>query len=261
MWLTTVDGFFSIVNKSPDGDDYLLVRTRDEQSLIDMKERIVDLARTSDQSVLVKRGQEEGIMWNGRFWLGDRRSGAGTDYEWRMSIPRELLMGYFNIAVIDLSYRNFKDHAADVWGERFGESSHHRLTALSRVWAAVAEHWPRAVKHIGGASHGESDLDTLLQRAVNCRQASASDGKWVAQLVQGDPVFSPNMIVQVWLRGTHMFDARMSTVNSKWRAVDHVIPVDPGQVFTSDREDLRRITAGAYEDDGIGYEALFGQGG
>jgi hypothetical protein len=38
-----------------------------------------------------------------------------------------------------------------------------------------------------------------------------------------------------------------------------VFPVDPGQVFTSDREDLRRITAGAYEDDGIGYEELFGQ--
>ena len=159
MWLTTVDGFFSIVNKSPEGDDCLLVRARDEQSLIDMKERIVDSARTSDQSVLVKRGQEEGIMWNGRFWVGERRSGAGTDYEWRMSIPRELLMGYFNLAVIDLSYMNFKDHAADVWGERFGESSHHRVAALARVWAAVAEHWPRVVKHVGGANERESDVD------------------------------------------------------------------------------------------------------
>ena len=255
MWLTTVDGFFSIVNKSPDGDDYLLVRTRDEQSLIDMKERIVDLARTSDESVLVKRGQEEGIMWNGRFWLGDRRSGAGTDYEWRMSIPRELLMGYFNIAVIDLSYRNFKDHAADVWGERFGESSHHRLTALSRVWAAVAEHWPRVVKHVGGASQEESDLDTLVQRAVEHRRASTSDGKWVALLVQGDPVFDREMMVEVWHHGTLMFACRMG---SGLPATHGVFPVDPGQVFTSDREDLRRITAGAYEDDGIGYEELFG---
>jgi len=258
MWLTTVDGFFSIVNKSPDGDDYLLVRTRDEQSLIDMKERIVEFARTSDESVLVKRGEEEGLMWDGRFWVGDRRSGAGTDYEWRMSIPRELLMEYFNLAVIDLSYRNFKDHAADVWGERFGESSHHRLTALSRVWAAVAEHWPRAVKHIGGASQEESDLDTLLQRAVNCRQASASNGKWVAQLVQGDPVFSPNMIVQVWHHGTHMFDARMGLRSHELSAREYVIPVDSGQVFTSDREDLRRITDGAYAE-GIDYEELFGQ--
>jgi hypothetical protein len=174
-----------------------------------------------------------------------------------MSIPRELLMGYFNLAVIDLSYRNFKDHAADVWGERFGESSHHRLTALSRVWAAVAEHWPRAVKHIGGASQEESDLDTLLQRAVNCRQASASDGKWVAQLVQGDPVFSPNMIVQVWHHGTHMFDARMGLRSHELSAREYVIPVDSGQVFTSDREDLRRITDGAYAE-GIDYEELFG---
>ena len=157
MWLTTVDGFFSIVNKSPDG--YLLVRTRDEQSLIDMKERIVDFARTSDESVLVKWKQEEGVMWNGRFWLGDRRSNAGTDYEWRMTIPRELLMAYFNLAVIDLSYKNFKSHAAGVWGERFGESSHHRVAALARVWAAVAEHWPRVVKHVGGANERESDVD------------------------------------------------------------------------------------------------------
>ncbi len=256
MWLTTVDGFFSIVNKSPDGDDYLLVRARDEQSLIDMRERIVDSARTSDQSVLVKRGQEEGIMWNGRFWVGERRSGAGTDYEWRMSIPRELLMGYFNLAVIDLSYMNFKDHAADVWGERFGESSHHRLTALSRVWAAVAEHWPRVVKHVGGASQEESDLDTLIQRAVEYRRASASDGEWQARLVQGDPVFDAEMLVEVWHHGTHMFDCRMGL--SGMPASAGVTPVDPGYGSTSDRCGVRRITEGAYVE-GIGYNELYGE--
>ena len=144
MWLTTVDGFFSIVNKSPDGDDYLLVRARDEQSLIDMKERIVEFARTSDESVLVKRGQEEGLMWNGRFWLGDRRSGAGTDYEWRMSIPRELLMGYFNLAVIDLSYTNFKSVAEFRWTERHGEDvGIRRAIALGEVWERIHLLWPR----------------------------------------------------------------------------------------------------------------------
>jgi hypothetical protein len=144
MWLTTMDGFFSIVNKPPEGDDHLLVHSRDEQSLIDMKERIVEFVKTSDESVLVKRGQEEGIMWNGRFWLGDRRSGAGTDFEWRMSIPRELLMAYFNLAVIDLSYTNFKSVAEFHWTERHGEDvGTRRAIALGEAWERIHLLWPR----------------------------------------------------------------------------------------------------------------------
>ena len=161
MWLTTVDGFFSVVNKSPDGDDYLLVRARDEQSLIDMRARIVDSARTSDQSVLVKRGQEEGIMWNGRFWVGERRSGAGTDYEWRMSIPRELLMGYFNLAVIDLSYMNFKDRCARDWAEECEpDIAQRRVLTLTEIWSTVERLWPK--RSSGHPSLGESEERPVL---------------------------------------------------------------------------------------------------
>ena len=43
-----------------------------------------------------------------------------------------------------------------------------------------------------------SNLSNLVQDAVNHRQASASNGKWVAVLVQGDPVFDLGMVVEVF---------------------------------------------------------------
>ena len=101
-----------------------------------------------------------------------------------------------------------------------------------------------------------SNLSNLVQDAVEYRRASASDGKWVAVLVQGDPVFDAEMLVEVWHHGTHMFDCRMGL--SGMPASAGVTPVDPGRGSASDRDDVRRITEGAYVE-GIGYEELFGQ--
>ena len=102
-----------------------------------------------------------------------------------------------------------------------------------------------------------SNLSSLVQDAVNHRQASASDGKWVAHLVWGDPVFSPQMIVQVWHHGTHMFDAHMGLRSHELSAREHVVPVDSGHGSTSDRCGVRRITEGAYGES-IGYKELYG---
>ena len=144
MWLTTVDGFFSIVDKSPEGDDWLLVRARDEQSLIDMKQRMVDFVKNNDVGALVKTPSDEGIMWQGRFWMGERREGAGTDYEWRMDVPRALLMGYFNLTVDDLHYSNFKSAAEFRWTERHGEHvGTMRAIAIGEVWEQIHSLWPR----------------------------------------------------------------------------------------------------------------------
>jgi len=102
-----------------------------------------------------------------------------------------------------------------------------------------------------------SNLSNLVQDAVNHRQASASDGKWVATLVWGDPVFSPQMVVQVWHHGTHMFDAHMGLRSHELSAREHVVPVDSGHGSTSDRCGVRRITEGAYGES-IGYKELYG---
>jgi hypothetical protein len=99
-----------------------------------------------------------------------------------------------------------------------------------------------------------SNLSNLLQDAVNHRQASASNGKWVAVLVQGDPVFDLGMVVEVFHHGTHMFDASMGCIGQSAHVA--VTPVDPGHGSTSDRCGVRRITEGAYVD-GIGYKELY----
>jgi len=101
-----------------------------------------------------------------------------------------------------------------------------------------------------------SNLSNLIQDAVEYRRASASAGKWVAVLVQGDPVFDRAMIVEVWHHGTHMFDARMG--HKDFTASEAVTPVDPGYGSTSDRCGVRRITEGAYVE-GIGYKELYGE--
>ena len=105
-----------------------------------------------------------------------------------------------------------------------------------------------------------SNLSSLVQDAVEYRQASASNGKWVAHLVRGDPVFDPEMLVQVWHHGTHMFDCRVIPFGLSFSgpsAKEGVAPVDSGHGSTSDRCGVRRITAGAYGDDGIGYKELY----
>ena len=101
-----------------------------------------------------------------------------------------------------------------------------------------------------------SNLSNLIQDATEYRRASASDGKWVAVLVQGDPVFDRAMIVEVWHHGTHMFDACMGQKGRS--ASEAVTPVDPGYGSTSDRCGVRRITEGAYVE-GIGYKELYGE--
>ena len=99
-----------------------------------------------------------------------------------------------------------------------------------------------------------SNLSNLLQDAVDHRQASASNGKWVAVLVQGDPVFDLGMIVEVFHHGTHMFDAAMGQPGQSAQVA--VTPVNPGYGSTSDRCGVRRITEGAYVE-GIGYKELY----
>ena len=144
MWLTTLDGMYSIVDKTTEGPSYVCVRARDEDSLIRMRDRVVDFAKTNENSVYVKTGPEDGLMWQGRFWMGKRVHGGGSDYEWRMSIPRELLMGYFNLTVIGLSYTNFKEQCASDWAlDHESDIALRRLITLTEIWSVWERLWPK----------------------------------------------------------------------------------------------------------------------
>ena len=149
MWLTTQDGFYSIADKSTEGSDYVCVRSHDEGSLIQMRDRIVEFARKNDKSVYVKAGAEDGLMFRGRFWIGRREHyedvpDRGDHYEWRMSIPRDLLMAYFNLAVMDITYANFEARCQSEWGSSCNSDiAQRRMLALEDMSHRVDLLWPK----------------------------------------------------------------------------------------------------------------------
>ena len=149
MWLTTEDGFYSIADKSTEGSDYACVRSHDEASLIRMRDRIVEFAKTNDRSVYVKTGAEDGLMYRGRFWIGKREHyedvpDRGDEYEWRMSTPRDLLMAYFNLAVTDLTYVSFEDRCRETWRETCNSDIvQRRMITLEEVAYRFDLLWPK----------------------------------------------------------------------------------------------------------------------
>jgi len=145
MWLTTLDGMYSIVDKAIEGPEYLCVRSRDEDSLIRMRNRIIDSAKSNDESVYVKTGPNDGVMCQGQFWTGRRLQDAGTDYEWRMSVPHELISVWMGLILAEVTYNNFKDECYNDWSERCDPSvTHKRMNALTEVWYVMDRLWPRA---------------------------------------------------------------------------------------------------------------------
>jgi len=144
MWLFTEDGYFSVMQERTDVQDVLYIRARDEQSLCALRERLVSQVRDTSQGVYIKTGGTDGIMHRGKFWVGTIDAYTGTDYEYRMEIPRELFMAYLTLTVDGINYRNFKDRAHHVWEEAWGlPLANARSSALTEVWGTMASIWPR----------------------------------------------------------------------------------------------------------------------
>ena len=144
MWITSLDGHYSIQDDSPDGQTYLSVYAYDLDSLHSMRRRVIDYAKTNDQSVYVKSGTNEGVMWQGRFWMGAITDGRDSEYPWRMSIPRDLLLNWFVLYTDDLDYTKFMDECSDVWEKTCDQDVYERREiALGAVYSSVDELWPR----------------------------------------------------------------------------------------------------------------------
>ena len=144
MWVTTLDGMYSIADKAANREEDVCVRTRDEASLLRLRKRVVEFAKTNETGVYVKTGPEDGVMWHGRFWTGKRKAHAGTDYEWRMDIPRNLLSSYLSLCVEDLDYSNFKNACENKWYEVCDDASaRRRMMTLTQMWVAWEGLWPR----------------------------------------------------------------------------------------------------------------------
>lgn len=99
MWIFTTIGFFSIVQKR--GDELLTVRARARK----------DLDALRSQYLLS---------------LSETVEGAGTDYRYRATVPRENLAEAMSLIVVDVTYSNFKSEVARRAGPG-RESLYHRV--------------------------------------------------------------------------------------------------------------------------------------
>ncbi len=107
MWLITTDGFYSVVDKTPGGvGDELTVRARCAADLDRLRERLPALSET--------------------------RTGAGTDYPHRASVPKERFAAAVAAIATDIDYSNFKNEVAVRRGRRHAH-------VLADVWHALLQ--------------------------------------------------------------------------------------------------------------------------
>jgi len=111
MWVMFEDGFVSAVQDRDDAA-ILRIRSRDRRSL----DIMLDKLRLVGQDV-------EGL---------EPITAEGTDYRWRVIMPRELF-GIFLLEVADeISYPNFKDQVTRTRGKKWHD-------AFMNVWVAMLD--------------------------------------------------------------------------------------------------------------------------
>jgi len=108
MWIMTVDGAYSITDKTSVVGNYLLVEAVDKESLLAMGQRIIDATKETPEGVYIKSADKEGVMWRGKFMMFTPEYNDDATYlQWQMEMPIELLMVYMTIAFDDVEYDNF----------------------------------------------------------------------------------------------------------------------------------------------------------
>lgn len=132
MWLFNEDGFFSITTTEKgnprkldaDGEHFVCVRSRDEDSLTALLNQAVQRGDPTDRGI-----------------VSQSLHGVGTDYSHRAILAKDELGRYLDdYANTRLTYRSFKDGMADRWS---GRADHiQRLLTLQEVWWACRDHWP-----------------------------------------------------------------------------------------------------------------------
>jgi 8-oxo-dGTP pyrophosphatase MutT (NUDIX family) len=105
MWIFTVIGFFSIVQKP--GTDFLTVRTRAKGDLDALRERYLPS-------------------------LSPTAAKGGTDYPWRATVDHAAFAEAMKHMVLDVTYDNYKSAVASAQGKA-------RAHAYHDVWAALLD--------------------------------------------------------------------------------------------------------------------------
>ncbi len=106
MWLITNFGFFSVVQKP--GDDQLTIRARARKDLEALRKKYIPD-------------------------LGEILTNAGTDYQYRVKVPREIFAEAMKSIVLDIDYSNFKNAVAKKQGHKRAGVYHDLWSSLWRI--------------------------------------------------------------------------------------------------------------------------------
>ncbi|MCL5670049.1 MAG: hypothetical protein M1423_01935 [Acidobacteria bacterium] len=106
MWIVTNFGFFSVVQKP--GDDQLTVRARVRQDLEALRGKYIPD-------------------------LGEILENAGTDYQYRVKVRREVFAEAMKSIVLDIDYSNFKNSVAKKQGHNRAHVYHDLWSSLWRI--------------------------------------------------------------------------------------------------------------------------------
>lgn len=128
IWLLTPNGFYSAVAHA------------DDPGLLVVRSRVLQ-----DAEHLAKWVEDQG-------WLGENddtppqvEAYRGSDYEWRVILPREAWEGYLTWEASQISYTNFKNEVTRRQG-------HERHDIYSRVWSTLL-----ALARLPGAKEGHAE--------------------------------------------------------------------------------------------------------
>lgn len=109
MWVMFDRGFVSAV-EDRDDKNVLRVRARDKMSLLNTLKVIKDSGHGVEGLEIVE--------------------GIGTDYRWRVSMPKELFAVFVAETATSINYPNFKDRITKTRGQKWHD-------ALMDVWVAM----------------------------------------------------------------------------------------------------------------------------
>lgn len=117
MWIFTVDGYYSAV-KNKDNPDQIMVRSRVKKDLEALVEKLVTWRFVAERPEILE-------------W-------TGTDYAYRIFIPRDAWRAYLSQAADDLTYTNFKA-AAIAFGDSRRSSAYHNIWQILKDWQDRAQ--------------------------------------------------------------------------------------------------------------------------
>ena len=172
MWIVNQDGFFSWTLGDPEKykklympKEYVVVRARDEVSLIRMRDRIIAAEcgyimseppfnmnpfEHDAHHVSVGEGMRD---YDERYLIGTKArkqkfkslqiEGAWDgDYKYRMAFHKNFLQKYFTHYVQNIEYTSFKGAMHDLWTAHYVQPmAGWKLDSLLDIWATIKHTW------------------------------------------------------------------------------------------------------------------------